>query len=91
MHGFLFQCFLQQSRQHLFDTFQHKKNFNDISMKNTKLKKTLCKLDKHDIEGNVNDITSLVSEPKFLCLKCARVATKKRYLCSPIKIKSSKH
>jgi hypothetical protein len=67
----------------------HKKTFNNISMKNTKLKKTLCKLDKHDIEENMDNITSLVSEPKYLCLKCARVSTKKRYLCSPIKIKSS--
>jgi len=60
-------------------------------MKNTKLKKTLCKLDKHDIEDNMGNIETLVSEPKYLCLKCARVSTKKKYLCSPIKIKSSKH
>ncbi len=60
-------------------------------MKNTKIKKTLCKLDKHDIEENIDNIVLLVSEPKYLCLKCARVATKKKYLCSPIKIKSSKN
>ena len=60
-------------------------------MKNTKIKKTLCKLDKHDIEENIDNIVPLVSEPKYLCLKCAREATKKNNLCSPIKIKSSKN
>ncbi len=60
-------------------------------MKNTKIKKTLCKLDKHDIEENIDNIVPLVSEPKYLCLKCARVATKKKNLCTPIKIKSSKN
>ncbi len=59
-----------------------------MSMKNTKIKKTLCRLDKHDIEENIDDIASIVAEPKYLCRKCARVATKKKYLCSPIKIKS---
>ncbi|TLU85900.1 MAG: hypothetical protein FDX21_04910 [Chlorobium sp.] len=60
-------------------------------MKTTKVKKTLCKFGKHDIEENIDSIVSLVSEPKFLCLKCARVSAKKRHLCSPIKIKSSKN
>ena len=58
-------------------------------MKKTKIKTTLCKLDKHDIEENMQDIVSVVSEPKFICRKCARVATNKKYLCQPVKIKSS--
>jgi hypothetical protein len=58
-------------------------------MKNTKIKTTLCKLDKHDMEERMLDIVSLVSEPKFICRKCARVATNKKYLCQPVKIKSA--
>jgi hypothetical protein len=58
-------------------------------MKTPKIKKTLCKLDKHDIEESMPDIVSLVSEPKFICRKCARVAKNKKYLCQPVKIKSS--
>jgi hypothetical protein len=58
-------------------------------MKNTKIKKTLCKLDKHDIEESIDIIVSIISEPKFICRKCARVAKNKKYLCQPIKIKSS--
>jgi hypothetical protein len=58
-------------------------------MKKPKIKTTLCKLDKHDIEEHKQDIVSLVSEPKFMCRKCARVASNKKYLCQPIKIKSS--
>ena len=58
-------------------------------MKNPKIKKNLCKLDKHDIEERMDDIVSLVSKPKFICSKCARVAINKKYLCQPIKIKSA--
>jgi hypothetical protein len=58
-------------------------------MKNTKIKTTLCKLDKHDMEERMDDIAPIVSEPKYICSKCARVAKKKKYLCKPVKIKSS--
>ncbi len=58
-------------------------------MKKPKIKTTLCKLDKHDIDENMDVIVSLVSEPKFICRKCARVAKNKKYLCQPIQIKSS--
>lgn len=60
-----------------------------MQMKTPKIKNTLCKLDKHDMEERMPDIVSLVSEPKFICRKCARVAKNKKYLCKPIKIKSS--
>jgi hypothetical protein len=58
-------------------------------MKKPKIKTTLCKLDKHDREESMDVIVSLVSEPKFICRKCARVAKNKKYLCHPIKITSS--
>ena len=57
-------------------------------MKKRKIKTTLCKLDKQDMEDSMDDIVSLVAKPKYMCRKCARVAIKKKYLCEPIKIKS---
>jgi hypothetical protein len=58
-------------------------------MKKPKIRTSLCKLDKHDMEERMDDIVSLVSDPKFICRKCARVAINKNYLCKPVKIKSS--
>ena len=48
--------------------------------------KTLCSLDRDDISDHLDDIVEIVSTPKFLCRKCARVANKKKYLCKPMKI-----
>lgn len=56
---------------------------------NNMIKKTLCKLDKHDMEENMDTVMKLVAKPHYLCGKCARVATKKKYLCKPVKIKLS--
>ncbi|MFZ4524579.1 MAG: hypothetical protein ACOYOE_03285 [Chlorobium sp.] len=56
-------------------------------MNNTTIKKTLCKLDKHDMEESLDTIVKLVAKPHYLCDKCARVAKKKKYLCKPVKIK----
>jgi len=57
-------------------------------MKKTKIKTTLCKIDKHDMEERMDTIMKLVAEPHYLCGKGARVAKKKTYLCKPVKIKS---
>ena len=48
--------------------------------------KTLCDLDKKDIEKKLNQISNIVSEPKYICCKCARAAKKKEYLCKPQKL-----
>lgn len=49
--------------------------------------KTLCDYSKKDIEKNHKKIAALVSDPKFLCEKCARAVNDKRYICKPVKIK----
>jgi len=46
----------------------------------------LCELEKKDIKSSLEEIIAIVSKPKFICEKCARVAKSKRYLCSPVKI-----
>jgi len=58
-------------------------------MKKNNIKKPLCKIEKSDIEEHFNELAAIVAEPKYLCSKCARVATKKSYLCKPVKIKPS--
>jgi hypothetical protein len=50
--------------------------------------KTLCDLDKQDIEKKLDEIAKIVTDPKYLCRKCARASNKKEYLCKPQRIKS---
>jgi hypothetical protein len=49
--------------------------------------KTLCDFDKKYIKRHFNEISLLVHKPRYLCLKCARAANKKEWLCKPEKIK----
>jgi hypothetical protein len=49
--------------------------------------KTLCELEKKDIDKNIGDLIRFVNDPKYICRKCARVAIKENILCKPIKIK----
>lgn len=49
--------------------------------------KELCKLKRNDIRIDFKKIINIVRKPKFVCDKCARVAAKKTFLCSPSKIK----
>ncbi|GEM_PF-832968 len=56
------------------------------TMKKNNIKKPLCKIEKSDIEEHFNELAAIVAEPKYLCCKCARVATKKSYLCKPVNI-----
>lgn len=57
--------------------------------------KTLCDLNKKEIEKRLPEVAELVSGAKYMCRKCARSASKKNLLCSPVKIsqalKSSKN
>jgi hypothetical protein len=50
--------------------------------------KTLCELDKKYIEKKLSSITKLVLDPNYICIKCARVAQQKEYLCKPQKLKN---
>ena len=49
-------------------------------------KKTLCDWTREDIDNNHKKLSKIVSNPKFNCRKCARVANKERYLCKSKKL-----
>lgn len=44
----------------------------------------LCDLKKAEVEKRLHQITEIVSQPRFICRKCCRVAKQKKYLCKPI-------
>ncbi len=55
--------------------------------KQKKLKiKSLCKLNKKEVEANLNEIILLVNLPKFICSKCTRVANEEWLLCHSHKL-----
>ncbi len=50
-------------------------------------KEKLCKaVNKGALEDNLEQYIEIVSKPKYICLKCGRVARKKKYLHKPYKI-----
>jgi len=50
-------------------------------------KEKLCKaFDKNMLEKDLKLYIELVSHPRHVCLKCGRVANKKKYLHKPFKI-----
>jgi hypothetical protein len=53
-------------------------------MKN--INKTLCDFSKSDIEKFDKEIRLLVKKPKFICKKCLRASSEKKYLCKPTKL-----
>ncbi len=51
--------------------------------------KSRCEISYRDIEKNREEFLELVSEPKFVCKKCRRLAADKKNLCKGKKLKSS--
>lgn len=50
----------------------------------------LCDLNRKEIECNLRDLEELVSKAKYICLRCARVSEKKKHLCKPAKLGTTK-
>lgn len=51
--------------------------------------KHLCDLSKKGVETNLDKILTLVVNPKYICLKCARVSNDENRLCKPKRIKET--
>ena len=49
--------------------------------------KRMCKWSEKDLEEKFDKFTAIVSNPKFLCKKCLRVADKKKWLHKPAPLK----
>ena len=45
------------------------------------MNKTLCKWGKKKIEENFKEVTDIVTNSKYICKKCGRTASDKKYLC----------
>jgi len=46
-------------------------------------KQRLCEWKKDDIKDNLAQLKKIVGNPKYVCLKCARVAEDANYLHKP--------
>jgi hypothetical protein len=52
-----------------------------------KKEKQLCKWKEDDISKKLDKIITIVSDPRFVCRKCGRVADKKKWLHKPVPLK----
>jgi hypothetical protein len=50
--------------------------------------KSRCDISYSDIEKNREEFLELVSEPRFICRKCLRIAVEKKNLCKGKKLKA---
>ncbi|MBN2815122.1 MAG: hypothetical protein JXQ67_00445 [Campylobacterales bacterium] len=46
----------------------------------------ICKMKKEQISQYMDNLSDMVSNPKYICSKCARAANKKHNLCKATKI-----
>lgn len=51
------------------------------------MSKTLCEWKRKEIEDKLIKLTDIVSPSHFICKKCARSASDKKYLCKGTKLK----
>jgi len=53
--------------------------------------KTLCKLVKEDIlDQDLSEYLKLITESRYVCLKCGRTSNKKKRLCKPAPLNKKK-
>jgi hypothetical protein len=52
-----------------------------------KKEKRMCKWKEDDISQKFDTFITIVSNPKFVCKKCGRVADKKKRLHKPVPLK----
>ncbi len=53
-------------------------------------KMALCEMSKPFISNNLDQLFNVITDCKYFCTKCVRVANDKGYLCKPVKISKIK-
>lgn len=48
--------------------------------------KTLCDWSEKDIAKKLDELNAIVSDPRYVCRRCARAAGRKAALCKPKKL-----
>jgi hypothetical protein len=46
----------------------------------------ICKWKRDDYPKRLEELRQIVADPQFVCVKCGRVANKKKWLCKPVKL-----
>ena len=49
--------------------------------------KELCKWKKDEISDKLDELSDIVRNPRYVCIKCGRVADKKKWLHKPVALK----
>lgn len=52
---------------------------------------TLCEIKRKDFSREIDKIQKMVNNPEFICKKCLRSASKKKFLCKPSTIDELAH
>ena len=57
-----------------------------INMSDDKIVLKMCHLKKSTLKDHFEEVVDIVSQPKYICKKCLRVANYKSMLCKPKKL-----
>jgi hypothetical protein len=49
--------------------------------------KTLCSWKREEIESDLQELRKIVSDPRFVCRRCGRAVSKKKWVCKPAPLK----
>jgi hypothetical protein len=45
--------------------------------------KTLCAWKREEMEENLEELKRIVGDPRFICRRCGRAVSKKKWVCRP--------
>lgn len=49
--------------------------------------KTLCAWKREQIENSLEELRQIVSSPQFMCRRCGRAVSDKKWVCKPTSLK----
>jgi len=57
--------------------------YNKVSYNIPPTTMTLCEIKRKDINKDPKRLIKMLEQPEYVCQKCLRSASKKKYLCKP--------